>query len=655
MTQRLQASKWSIALCLIVLMVGAVVFLNALTGDFVYDDNRQVVQNYYIQDAQQFFKALSSDVWGFAGSGTEARSNYWRPSFVLWLMANYRLFGAGNPVGWHVTNLLLHLLTIAVAFGFLRYLGLSAWLTAAITLLFAVHPVHVETVSWISGSPDLLLAPAFLGALWLLLAAYPAGAVIPPTTRSRRQRRQAMAVQQAPGRTRKLVAAGLLAAVAMGAKEVGIVFPLVAYVAILASHYNPRLPWSRQLAQAAVKTWPYFLLAVVYFILRAAVLGNVAQARTAGGPLEIILTAPAVFTFYIRQVLFPYWLGPLYPLALTRPGNLSATNFLLPLLLTAGILTLAYLLARQGRIQQIGLALFFFPLLPAFNVIVFTPDQLVHDRYLYLPLLGFLMAVIPSLASLLETRRHWSAQRTGQYLCGAAALLALPLALQTTRYNTAWQSNLSLWEWATTLHPESYFGWSQYGFALEAAGRTTEAQAALAQAVNYAQASNEQISSTTLITSAQVAISQQRYADAEALLLQAAQMDPANVLAIELLAQVYQATGNLDNAVTLLTAARQNLPHYHCGFTTNLAVAYYLRGQPDQTLAELEAVRPMAETESDPQCRLALFYLAQLYGELGQADQAQATYERYLQLTQGYSDEASLKYRAIASEALQTP
>ncbi len=58
--------------------------------------------------------------------------------------------------------------------------------------------------------------------------------------------------------------------------------------------------------------------------------------------------------------------------------------------------------ARQGPVQQIGAALFILPLLPTLNINAFVPEQLVHDRYLYLPLLGFLMIVVPSLVSLTQ-------------------------------------------------------------------------------------------------------------------------------------------------------------------------------------------------------------------------------------------------------------
>ena len=84
------------------------VFANTLNGEFIYDDKRQIAQNPLIQNASLFGKAVSSDVWAFKGDGTIAGSNYYRPTFVLWLIFNFQLFGL-SAFGWHFTNILLHI------------------------------------------------------------------------------------------------------------------------------------------------------------------------------------------------------------------------------------------------------------------------------------------------------------------------------------------------------------------------------------------------------------------------------------------------------------------------------------------------------------------------------------------------------------------
>src|SRR5215831_13921366 len=74
------------------LVLALLVYSNALGGEFVYDDQIQISRNPLIQDPRQFWRALTTDVWSFQASG-QTSSNYWRPSFVLWLILNFKCFG----------------------------------------------------------------------------------------------------------------------------------------------------------------------------------------------------------------------------------------------------------------------------------------------------------------------------------------------------------------------------------------------------------------------------------------------------------------------------------------------------------------------------------------------------------------------------------
>jgi len=79
------------------LLLSIIVYLNVLDGAFVYDDVRQIGRNTLIQDSSLFWKALTSDVWAAKG-GTTVSSNYWRPTFVTWLVFNFKLFGTDRPL-----------------------------------------------------------------------------------------------------------------------------------------------------------------------------------------------------------------------------------------------------------------------------------------------------------------------------------------------------------------------------------------------------------------------------------------------------------------------------------------------------------------------------------------------------------------------------
>ena len=360
-------SHWQIELrfLLPLILVAFLIFANSLNNEFVYDDTRQIVRNPLIQDVSLYGTALTSDVWAFKGDGTIAASNYWRPTFVAWIILNFQLFGL-NPFGWHLLNILLHVGICALGFLLLRRWGMSQILAFAITLLFAVHPVHTETVAWISGSPDLLFGLFLLASLWF-------------------------ASNYAEKRSRlDVILAMVFYAFALGAKEVAFLcFPLYWFVFDRAKKgENKSIEKGNALAFAA----PFAILAIFYFLFRWLILGEISHA-VADSPnfLSAILTAPTAFIFYLKQMLFPLSLGVNYSL---RPvAGFELLNFVLPLIVSIAALALFLLLVKRTFVQKIGFLLFILSLIPALNITAFPSEQIVHDRYLYLPLLGFLMLI----------------------------------------------------------------------------------------------------------------------------------------------------------------------------------------------------------------------------------------------------------------------
>lgn len=632
-----------------ILLVAAILcvlaFGNSLTGAFVYDDTRQIVQNPFIQEAQYVGQALVSDVWAFKGEADQAWSNYWRPVFVGWLMLNYRLWGLSNTLPWHVGNLLLHIAVTLLAYGWLRQLQVARPVAAAITLIFAAHPVHVESVTWISGSPDLLLAVPLLGALMLVHRA----SALPPTPPTSAKKGTPTSALP-PVNMGLLAVAVVLGALAMLAKEVGILLPGLVFGSVWFYGTPPTAPWQTRLRRALLVAAPFAVVAVAYFAARWAVLGQVARTNYGyTGPLSLLLSAPAIFTFYIRQALFPVWIGPNYPLRATQPEALPLENFWGPLLFTGLVLAAALWAARRGKAQALGLLLFSSLLLPAFNISAFIPEHLVHDRYLYLPLLGLWLVLLPTLVELAQQHLKWGSAQAQRAAVVLAVVLCVPFTVQTWRYNQAWQNELALWEWALQSDPTSAFNWSIYAQQLYDAGRVPEAKQALDKALASLAVGS---APDSLILRAKIALEEGRVNEAIADLRVVITNQPTNVAAYEQLAVAYQQAGQLDAAAEVLLTGRDQNPTAYCGLSVNLAVVYYLGQAKTQAQAELEAVRPRMTQDLDPICRLGLFYLGELYTELGRGAEAQTLYQTYLQVTTSFNDSTSRQFRPLAQQRL---
>lgn len=585
-------------LCALAALLAIALYAPTVTGEWVYDDERQIVQNPLIQDPALFGEAMTRDVWSFLG-GDEAKSNYWRPTFVLWLIAQQRVFGVADPTPWRIANILLHAGATLLAFALCRRLGVGPMLAGAIACVFAAHPAHVESVAWVSGSPDLLMAIALFGSLIALIGAVEKG-----------------------GRDRWAIALALYA-VAQLAKEPAIVTPAAAFAIGWWKTPEQKGRWRR----AALVAAPFAALAIAYFVARAMILGEVSQ-RPPGAPglRGVIDSSPLVALFYLRQMVFPLWVGPSYPI---RPvQDFGLMTVVIPGAVVTALCLAGLALARRRFDAAVGLALLA-TLAPAMNIGAFQPEQIVHDRYLYIPVLGLLLLAAPFAASLI-------ARRTDELRARAIVAIALvvacaPLGVQTVLYGRAWMDDLPLWQRAVALDPDSSFNQVQLASYLVPEGRLAEARAALERALEINEVTNAYLGLS------EIDMEERRYADAESRLLTVLERQPTNYRAQERLAVLYERWGRLDRAEQSLREARDRIPHARAALTHKLAVILYRQGRRDDALSELESARDAAATEIQPEARMVLLRIGQLRFERGESGPAIAALEAFLASTRSAS------------------
>ncbi len=577
-------------------------FANTLGHDFVYDDNRQILRNPLIQRSELYGKALTSDVWAFKGSDNIAASNYFRPTFVGWMIVNWRLFGS-SPWGWHLTSVLLHVAVCLLLFAFLLRLGCERPTAVVISVLFAIHPVHVENVAWISGATDTLLGLFLLISL-ILAKAYAA------TDRA--------ATTSARAVTLLILSVGTFL-LAVGSKEIAL-FCVPLYWLIFRDFGNAD---SRSGYSAVQPTLLYLGAGVAFFALRARVLGAVilpVEDQVSGS--SAFLAIPKVFVFYLRQIFFPAWLGPAHPL---RPvESFGVADIVLPLAVSAIVIVVLWRIARHTAIQTFGLVLFALTLLPALNLANFGTEQLVHDRYLYLPLAGILIVIVPAVARVFSDKKISAARPT---LATAFAIVVLLLGIKTILYNPAWDSNETLWRHAATIDPGASHVWQQLGSA------TTNPQEAL-QA--FERSLEIKLSALGLLGKSRSLIALGRLDEAVSTAREAIALDPSEVNAYTLF-QTYEAEtfaleklGRYGEAASSLTGARQRLPIYYAALSEKLAVVLYTQNLKQEALSELESSRLRARSEYLPQSKMVFLRLGMLYAELGRKAEAKSALEEFL-------------------------
>jgi Tfp pilus assembly protein PilF len=416
----------------------ALPYIPSLRYGFVYDDDVQVFDAITALNWQSPYTYFASSVWNPLRSAS-LNPTYYRPLFYFWMHVNAALFGY-KAFYWHLAAVALHLAATILVFFLLRRYFESPWIALVGALIFGVHPVHIESVAWVSGATDPLAAIGILASLLLWLKATDAcrDPIVPS------------AVHQANIRVSRLqkAAALLCYAAALMAKETAVIFPAIIFVYAfaglgtsadkIAATTSP----SRRLRFAVIETLPYVGLAGIYLALRTIALHPSPSRSPWISRLEVLLTAPSLLLFYLRHLVWPFRLHLFYDFhVIRRPGDAS---FWLSLLLLGAIAGGAFWLWHRIRwhgIPAAGLWILL-PLLPVLDIALFQQDDFLHDRYLYFPSLG--VAIVGGFL----TQKIWGsgkAPRRRLIAFGSVTFVLALLAGSTALQSAPWQDNLALY------------------------------------------------------------------------------------------------------------------------------------------------------------------------------------------------------------------
>ncbi len=434
-------------------LITFVIYSGSLSFDFVWDDWPQIVNNPIIRSWSNLPRAFGSDLWYHVAR----HQVYYRPLFVAWSMLNYILFGL-RPWGWHLGAVLLHVGTVVSVFWLVRRLGLEYWTAALATLIFAVHPVHIEPVAWVSAASDTMVT---------MFAALAFTAFL--NGRERKGKRQVA----------WWAASLVLLMCALLTKEMAVVFAaLVGFYSWLHPS-DGRVSPARRLVGALSEALPYTVVTVAYAALRKhALLHATGQFDPNHGLIDVVRTLPLVLSIYLRQLLVPIGMTGLY---YTRyvTGAILGQIVLPSIALGVVLVGLWYWNRREGNstIAFAGLWLIV-GLAPALYLRNFGNGDFVRDRYMYLPSIGF--AILAALAlRRLPSIQRWSAQtvQISVVLVLCSAYVCASIAQQAY-----WANDLLVLVRGQSLYPGNPIAMA--GLAKEYSQRGANDQAiALAQAV----------------------------------------------------------------------------------------------------------------------------------------------------------------------------
>jgi tetratricopeptide (TPR) repeat protein len=424
---RAKSGLTDLLVCVGLLAVTWAVFGQTLSHDFVnFDDHVYVYENPLV------IRGLSTE--GIIGAFTNTHARNWHPLTTISHMLDCQLYGL-KAGGHHLTNVILHTISVLLLFLVLKQMTAALWQSAFVAALFAIHPLHVESVSWIAERKDVLSAVFFM----LTLAAYARYA-------------------RAPSAIRYLLVA-LLFAFGLMSKPMLVTVPFL----LLLLDYWPlgrigthRSEVRRRLPTLIMEKIPFFALSA--FSCMATLFAQ-KQDPSAIDQLPFLWRLENAFVTcvtYIWQMLWPSRLAVFYP----HPnGGLSLAEVTAAIALLVGITVLTISLRRTKPYLFTGWFWYLGMLVPVVGLVQ-VGEQAHADRYTYLPQIGLYIIITWTVGRLLLESTRFRRALVG----GIAAIAIVSLGARAFDQASYWKDSETLWNHALAVTGENDVAHNNLGF-----------------------------------------------------------------------------------------------------------------------------------------------------------------------------------------------
>ncbi len=430
-----------LVLCLFLAVASLVVYLQVTNCDFVnYDDELYLTENPNIK------AGLTSEsiIWAF----TTGYASNWHPLTWLSHMLDIDLYGL-NPMGHHWTNLQIHIVNTVLLFLFLRWMTGAIWKSAFVAALFAIHPLHVESVAWIAERKDVLCA-----FFWILSMLAYVGYVRHP-------------------KKRYYLLLVILFALGLMSKPMIVTLPFALLLLdfwpldrFRSINYEQKINVFRVLITLIWEKIPLFVLSAIscfitFFVQRHG--GAVASIEAF--PLNARVANSIVsYTSYIGKMIWPLHLAVLYPLREWHLGQVLISGLL--------FLFLSILAIRAWRrfpYVTVGWLWYLGTLVPVIGLVQ-VGAQSMADRYTYIPLIGLFIIIAWGMA---DISVKWRRQRIVlSIFSGVMFLFFMIYAWFQVGY---WKNGITLFAHAIKVTHNNSIAYCELGHALDRHGKHDEA------------------------------------------------------------------------------------------------------------------------------------------------------------------------------------
>jgi tetratricopeptide (TPR) repeat protein len=456
----LDKNKHVFITALIAASITTLVYLPALQNNFVnWDDDLYVLGNPYIKSMDLNFLR-----WMFSFQIT-----MWVPLTRLSHALVYAVWGL-NPMGHHLINIIFHVLNtflvVVIIIRLLRSTKLAdasfisgnekpfsakMLITGGITgILFGIHPLHVESVAWVTERKDVLCLFFMLLSLFYYL--------------------KFIAISPARKRGVAYVLSLFFFIMALLSKPIAVTFPLILILFNIYpfKRYELRVRLSSSL-KAATEIIPYLILSILTSIIIFVGykdLGKLSESVSYFSLADRLLIAIRAMIFYLVKMVWPLNLSPLYPYPLKI--SVFKLEFLTSLILFFSISIFCIYRWKSQKIWAVVWAYYIVTLLPVLGIIQYA-DFAAADRYTYIPSLGpFLFA---GLGVEYVWRKSFIKQSNKLYIFIPLALILCSLIILTTNQIRIWKNSLNLWNRAVDVYPQYERAYLKRGWSYTSLGK----------------------------------------------------------------------------------------------------------------------------------------------------------------------------------------
>jgi tetratricopeptide (TPR) repeat protein len=538
------AHVWPLFICLFLIFITFAAFWQVRNSEFInLDDDLYVTDNPHVQEGLTSKGAL----WAF----TKIYAGHWHPMTWLSHMLDVNLWGL-NPGGYHMINLLFHVGNTVFLFLLLLRMTGAPWRSGLVGALFALHPLHVESVAWVAERKDVLSAFFWILAMWAYVR-----------------------YVERPGLNRYLLVA-LCFVLALMSKPMAVTLPFV----LLLLDYWPlgRLKSEKlmnccqrkALLRLILEKAPFFLLAAGFCLFTIfSHLSGGAVASFDKLPLEIrIGNALVSYITYISKMIWPVRLAVLYP----HPINLQIWKVVAATLLLMIITLLVILVRRKHPYAVVGWLWYLGTLVPVIGLVQAGP-QAMADRFTYMPLTGLFIMVAYGAPDILAGWRHKRVT-----LVASGGLLLSIYTVVTVFQVERWQNSVSLFTHTLQVSANNYIIHNNLGVTLMRQGKDQEAAVHFLKALEI----NPKYADAHYNLGAMLA-RQGKNQEATAHFLEVLRIKPSRAEAHNNLGVILAKQGRTQEAMAHFTQALRTNPNYAEAYL-NLGIALVNQGRNQEAI-----------------------------------------------------------------------